>query len=984
MLGMALVATVFACLGTSTPAFATTTYYVDTQNPLASNSNPGTEELPYLTISGAANVRKGPGIIIVVKPGTYRETVTVPASGTANDPYVFRASGPGVILDGSDDLSDVSNWAPYTGTVYVAAGVTWSPKQVFVDGVRLTPTTGSPDTLPVNKFVFVGGGQGGLYVNLGGDSPGLHTTLVGRRLHGFRTSNKQYVTIEGFTVARTEDRGIYALNGAHSTVIASNTVTHAYRFGIAVEACQGVLVAQNDVGHGQDHGIALTANSSGCTLRNNESYHNVHPTIRQANGIYCNGATNNVFEGNRVHHNQDSGLQQSTSSSGNLAIQNISWSNGDHGFDVLNSSNATLLGCVAYGNYKDGFSIEGSSTGAKVYNCIGVDNGLHVLPADGTLEPDLWVDAQASPGFQSDYNIWWNSTTLAPVKYIHTWYSDLATFSAATGLDWNSKQMNPQFVDPANGNFELLPTSPAIDAGHSGIAAWPPLDALGRSRKDAPLVANTGIGAIAYADRGALEYQVDQRPIVAAPTAVAAIEGVFFAFAVHALDPDGEGLSSLIATNLPAGAMFTTVPGDSVGLFSWTPGFGHSGPHSLTFTASNSLSGSTVTTITVANVDRAPVVAAPATVPASEGQPVSFIVHAADPDGEALSSLVASDLPEGATFTTVPGDTAGTFSWTPAFGQSASFNVTFTASNALSSSAVTIVAVSNVDRAPVVAAPTSVHAIEGQPVTFDVHAADPDGHGIHSLTATDLPEGATFTPAAGDSVGTFSWTPAFGQSGSFPVTFTAANSLTGTAVTTVTVGNVDRPPVVAVQTSLTTNDGQLLSLQVIASDADGDSILSLTATDLPDGATFTSNAAHTQGTFLWTPSAAQASQFTVTFTATNALTGSASIEITVLAVTAVDPAAAIPARPILSPSPIRSRSTLSFYLPAPGPLDVGIHDAAGRRVRHVASEREAAAGVHHLEIDGRSDSGERLASGVYFYSIRTAQGTKTGRVVIAR
>ena len=93
---------------------------------------------------------------------------------------------------------------------------------------------------------------------LGGDNPGNHTTLVGRRLYGFRSSGRSYVTVEGFNVVRTEDRGIYFTNASNFGVARSNTVSNAFRYGIAVDASVGALVELNTVSYGQDHGIALT------------------------------------------------------------------------------------------------------------------------------------------------------------------------------------------------------------------------------------------------------------------------------------------------------------------------------------------------------------------------------------------------------------------------------------------------------------------------------------------------------------------------------------------------------------------------------------------------------------------------------------------------------------------------------------------------------------------------------------------------------
>jgi hypothetical protein len=48
------------------------------------------------------------------------------------------------------------------------------------------------------------------------------------------------------------------------------------------------------------------------------------------------------------------------------------------------------------------------------------------------------------------------------------------------------------------------------------------------------------------------------------------------------------------------------------------------------------------------------------------------------------------------------------------------------------------------------------------------------------------------------------------------------------------------------------------------------------------------------------------------------------------------------------------------------------------------SEHDAAAGVHHVVLDGRSDRGDLLPSGVYLYRIRAPRNAWSGRLVITR
>jgi PKD repeat protein len=375
----------------------------------------------------------------------------------------------------------------------------------------------------------------------------------------------------------------------------------------------------------------------------------------------------------------------------------------------------------------------------------------------------------------------------------------------------------------------------------------------------------------------------DIAPVVTAPAMASGAENTLITFTVSAADPDGDPITSLTAAPLPLGATFTKNASNTSGTFSWTPTFTQEGAFSVAFTATNALSGSATTAITVTHGDFPPVVTAPASASGNEGGLITFVVTAVDRSGATITSLAAAPLPSGATFTSNASHTSGTFSWTPTFTQSGTYNVTFTATGAFGpGSATTSITVNNVDRAPVVTAPPTMTACEGRLVTFPVTASDPDGDAIASLTAAGLPTGATFTVNATNTSGTFSWTPTFTAFGSYNVTFTALNALSGSATTVITVlGGCDRAPVVTAPLTASGTEGSLIAFTVTAFDPDGSSIVSLTATGLPAGATFTANASNTSGTFSWTPTFTQDGTYSVTFTASNTLSGSATTNITV-------------------------------------------------------------------------------------------------------
>ncbi len=519
-------------LGSVTVASAET-YYVDAASPNCSSTGAGTEAQPYCTIGAALTARGAAGNTIIVKPGVYREQVTVAVSGAAGSPLVLQASGPGVIIDGADDYAATAKWVLTSGTIYKASSVVWSPKQVYVNGTRYAASTASTTAIPSGSYRWVAGT--GLFLNVGGGNPGLKQVAVGHRTYGFVMTGRSWITVDGFSVTHTEDRGIYVNAGSNDVTISHNTVTLANKYGIQVSESVRALIQANVSTDNLNHGIAVTTNVSDCIIEGNESARNAVPGTRSANGLYLYGASACWVMHNRWHDNQDTGehIQQGTN---NVSIGNLSWSNGDHGFDHLFATGTQHLGDVAYGNFKDGFSIEGSSPGSLVANCIAVNNGLT------TSEFNLWVDLASTVGLVSNDNLFWNSTSQQPVKINATIYPTVAAYSAATGKDTRTLQSDPRFVSPALGNFHLLPGSPAIDNANSSVPNWPATDAEGLQRRNDPGTPDTGLGPVAFADRGALEYQPAGLPPLAALAAVPAIGTAPAMITLNASgssDPDG-------------------------------------------------------------------------------------------------------------------------------------------------------------------------------------------------------------------------------------------------------------------------------------------------------------------------------------------------------------------------------------------------------------------------------------------------------------
>ena len=90
--------------------------------------------------------------------------------------------------------------------------------------------------------------------------------------------------------------------------------------------------------------------------------------------------------------------------------------------------------------------------------------------------------------------------------------------------------------------------------------------------------------------------------------------------------------------------------------------------------------------------------------------------------------------------------------------------------------------------------------------------------------------------------------------------------------------------------------------------------------------------------------------------------------------------AAVPTEFVLEqnyPNPFNPSTTIRFALPEAGAVSLSIYDPMGRLVRTLVSG-EIPAGSHRVVWDARDDSGVRVASGLYLYTLRS------GAVVLQR
>lgn len=85
-----------------------------------------------------------------------------------------------------------------------------------------------------------------------------------------------------------------------------------------------------------------------------------------------------------------------------------------------------------------------------------------------------------------------------------------------------------------------------------------------------------------------------------------------------------------------------------------------------------------------------------------------------------------------------------------------------------------------------------------------------------------------------------------------------------------------------------------------------------------------------------------------------------------------------------TPNPFNPTTQLRCRLSEASLVTLTIHDVAGRVVRNLVSGEEWAAGDHELAWDGRGESGESLAPGVYFVSLKAGLHATVQKVVLVR
>lgn len=269
---------------------------------------------------------------------------------------------------------------------------------------------------------------------------------------------------------------------------------------------------------------------------------------------------------------------------------------------------------------------------------------------------------------------------------------------------------------------------------------------------------------------------------------------------------------------------------------------------------------SAVATLTVSIPNRAPVFGTLADQTVAEGALLSFTLVATDSDpGQALTYSLVEAGPAGLGLNPA----SGLVTWTPGETQGPSTNrltvrVTDNGSPALSDTRSFLIVVLEVNNAPLISPVANRTLNEGGVLSFVVTATDPDvpANQLTFSLEAGAPAGATIHPQTGE----FLWTPGedMGPSVrtvSVRVTDNGNPPLSQSTTFTITVNEVNSPPVLAAPGNRVVAEGSTLLLNAVATDSDIP-VQTLVYT-LDAGAPAGASINPLTGAFSWTPTETQ-------------------------------------------------------------------------------------------------------------------------------
>lgn len=300
-----------------------TIYYVATTG---SNSNAGSATSPWRSINHAMQSGLKPGDEVVVRPGTYNESISIDRDGSAAGDITLRSEKPGEAL------------------IRPPAGA-WNAISVNANYVT------------VKGFDIKGGGGDGLEGN------GVHhVKVLGNVVHdsgesGIQFNQSEFLTIEGNETYGNASSGWFSgISIYQARNITGDTTTDGFRTIVRNNVSHDNITKSGQ--HTDGNGIIIDDFQS-TQAGGNPNY--IYPTLVEGNLVYDNGGKGIqvtwsdyvTVRNNTAYHNNQDALNSGTwrGELSNSQSSNNTWVNNIAVADRQTNSNNTAIDNTSYGGY---------------------------------------------------------------------------------------------------------------------------------------------------------------------------------------------------------------------------------------------------------------------------------------------------------------------------------------------------------------------------------------------------------------------------------------------------------------------------------------------------------------------------------------------------------------------------------------------------------------------------------------------------------
>ena len=510
--------------GDFTYSYNPVAYYVDNTN--GSNANAGTSPgTAWKTAAKVSNSSFNPGDMILFKRGeVWREALTMPSSGAYGYPITVGDYGTGAlpVLNGAEL---VTGWTRDSGSIYYAAQ-SFTSNAVWQNGSTHIKAAASKAAMVAGTF-FYDSAASKLYVwTSTGASPAgftIEATRYPNQYYGLLSAiNKSYLTIQNLHIVKSNYHDILLHDGGSGHTVRWNTLDQSYHSSIQVAGQLGernlndIDVLYNtitDSGRGRVTNPAVQEcvgiNFQG--VQTGSAVGNVI-TNQGGEGIQNNaGASNILFESNRIINPYMIGLYigsgwgnhgnttnttarynyvelgpQSTSTNYCICSEDT-WADAVDGVSFhhnISKGNGTAKGGLLFGSG----SFTGVIRNTAIYNNVFVNDSFVGIKAFGPTDGAnnvfrnnifsvgsygraYWIGAPAvgtNPlaNYDMDYDVMYSPNAnsfivewgTGSLKTLNQWRTD-------AGRGSHSIVSDPLFSNPAEGDYSLQKSSPAVNTG---------------------------------------------------------------------------------------------------------------------------------------------------------------------------------------------------------------------------------------------------------------------------------------------------------------------------------------------------------------------------------------------------------------------------------------------------------------------------------------------------------------------------------------